>query len=178
MGARWAIDEEYALKSHTLTCEFWLPLEIEQAFSFFSDVANLAKITPPWLNFTVTSPMPVVLMPGCTIDYTIRWLFIKMNWQTLITDYDPPNWFRDTQSRGPYRFWRHTHRLRSADGGTSISDHVEYALPFGLAGELAHRVRVKAQLFDIFSFRQAKVAQLLLGQRAAEAREIKPIRID
>ncbi|HUH12506.1 MAG TPA: hypothetical protein VMK65_05330, partial [Longimicrobiales bacterium] len=29
-----------------------VPLPIEEAFAFFSDPANLARITPPWLGFT------------------------------------------------------------------------------------------------------------------------------
>ena len=67
----------------------------------------------------------------------------------------------EVQERGPYRSWRHTHSFEDAAGGTMMRDRVEYALPFGALGELAHRLFVSRQLARIFGFRREVVATIL-----------------
>ena len=89
---------------------------------------------------------------GAQIDYTIRWLGLPVNWSTLITDYDPPRLFVDQQIRGPYKVWRHRHEFRETAAGTIISDRVDYRLPLGFLGDLAHALVVRRQLIGIFVF--------------------------
>jgi ligand-binding SRPBCC domain-containing protein len=69
------------------------------------------------------------------------------------------------QVRGPYRLWHHTHELEPLDGGsaTLMRDTVRYALGFGAAGELAHRLLVRRDLEAIFDFRAQRVPALLDG---------------
>ena len=70
--------------------------------------------------------------------------------------------FVDLQIRGPYRLWRHEHRLTAVDGGAStrVQDRVDYLLPFGQVGNLALPL-VRRDLCRIFEYRQASVARLL-----------------
>jgi ligand-binding SRPBCC domain-containing protein len=145
-----------------LECEMTAPVAIQQAFALFEDPYNLAKVTPPWLDFRIVTPQRISMARGAEIDYTIRWVGMPVKWRTLITDYEPPELFVDQQIRGPYRLWRHRHEFRESPGGTIISDRVDYRLPFGFLGDLAHARLVRRQLIDIFRFRQRAVADLLL----------------
>ena len=145
-----------------LECEMTAPVAIERAFALFEDPYNLGKVTPPWLNFRIVTRQRISMARGAEIDYTIRWLGLPVKWRTLITDYEPPKLFVDQQIRGPYRLWRHRHEFREAPGGTVISDLVDYRLPFGFLGDLAHVLVVRRQLIDIFRFRQRAIADLLL----------------
>jgi ligand-binding SRPBCC domain-containing protein len=71
--------------------------------------------------------------------------------------------FEDEQARGPYKFWRHHHGFEEADGGTVILDRVEYDLPLGAFGVVAHGLLVGRQLREIFRFRQSALIPLLGG---------------
>jgi ligand-binding SRPBCC domain-containing protein len=137
------------------------PVPLGRAFSIFENPHNLAKITPPWLNFRVVTPEPVLMRKGAGIEYVIRWLGLPIRWKTLITDYDPPDGFVDEQARGPYRLWRHRHTLAETAEGTTVTDCVTYRLPFGVLGDMAHAIVVKRQLLEIFRFRQRAVAEML-----------------
>jgi ligand-binding SRPBCC domain-containing protein len=64
------------------------------------------------------------------------------------------------QEKGPYRRWVHSHRFASEEGGTRMRDRVEYELPFGILGRLAHRLLVRRQLEDIFRHRARVIAEL------------------
>lgn len=133
----------------------------EEAFAFFSDPANLARITPPWLSFRHLQEGPIQMREGVRLHYRIRPLGLPQRWVSVITEWDPPRGFVDEQVRGPYRFWRHVHRLRPVEAGTEIEDRVEYALPLGLLGRLAHAILVRRQLDSIFAYRERRVRDLL-----------------
>ena len=130
---------------------------LDEVFAFFADPANLARITPRWLRFSMRSPQPVEMRPGALIDYTIRVHGIPMKWRSEITSWDPPHRFVDEQRVGPYRYWIHEHRFEATDGATLVSDHVRYAVP---GGALVHRLFVARDLQKIFSHRRSVLAEV------------------
>ena len=149
------------MKLYTLECEMLVAVSVREAFEFFEDPRNLSRLTPPWLDFRITTPGKIEMRQGLRIDYRIRWAGIPLSWQSLISEYEPPFFFVDEQARGPYRCWRHRHTFRPTEGGTMVGDRVEYALPFGWLGRLIHRLVVERQLQRIFAYRQHALAELL-----------------
>ena len=138
----------------------WVPRPLDEVFPFFSRPENLGALTPPELSFDIRTPSPVPMAEGALIDYRITLGPLPMNWRTLIEVYEPPHRFVDVQLRGPYALWRHEHLFEAADGGTSIRDRVDYALPFGPLGTLAHAAVVKRRLHRIFAYRRDVVARM------------------
>jgi len=149
-------------KLHHLEREQFLPIPLRDAWGFFSFAANLARITPKEMGFVIRPPHPDGPMyPGQLITYTIRpVLGIPLKWVTVIAEVDEPLCFVDTQLKGHYAIWRHRHTFQAVPGGTLMRDHVEYALPLGPLGEVAHMAFVNKQLNGIFDFRQRTLAQL------------------
>lgn len=76
-----------------------------------------------------------------------------MDWMTEITHVSEPNYFVDEQRVGPYALWHHQHHLKEVEGGVEMTDEVNYALPMGILGRLAHSLFVKKQLQGIFKHR-------------------------
>ncbi len=145
----------------SLERRLFLPAPRSAVFEFFSHAENLGQITPPDLQFEITSPRPVHMQAGTLIDYRIRLHGIPMRWRTRILDWEPPHRFADLQLRGPYRFWLHEHEFRETTGGTTVTDRVWYRLP--ALGPLARPVRtlVRRQLDAIFDFRAQAVRRAL-----------------
>jgi len=147
--------------THTLHREVWVPRPLPQTFDFFSRAENLEQITPPWVRFRILNPKPIVMKEGITIGYSLRIHGIPLRWLTAIEHWDPPHEFIDVQVKGPYRLWRHTHRFSAVEGGTCISDIVQYSLPLGPLGLWVHRVLVAHDLESIFDYRARQVQALL-----------------
>jgi ligand-binding SRPBCC domain-containing protein len=136
------------------------PRPVEEVFAFFSDPANLARLTPPWLGFTMLAPAPVKIEQGTEIDYSIRVFGFRVRWRSRIDAYEPPVMFRDVQVIGPYRRWAHTHKFVRAGHETEVIDHVEYNLPLGPIGALMHAASVERQLREIFTYRCRMLAEI------------------
>ena len=145
---------------YRLHLEMEVPIDRDTVFAFFADAANLGRITPPELHFSIHTSVPIRMTAGTLIDYTIRLWGIPLRWHTRITAWDPPARFVDEQLSGPYKTWIHTHHFRSVANGTVIEDEVVYALPLGPLGRVAAPL-VRRQLRRIFSYREARVRELL-----------------
>ncbi len=143
-----------SLRIYRISREQFVPAPLGNVFSFFSRPENLARLTPEDLGFLILTPSPIHMKPGTVIDYTIRLWWFRVRWTTLITAYDPPVSFVDTQARGPYAFWHHVHTFSARDNGTVITDEVQYALPLGWIGRLVHSLFVRKRLRQIFDYRR------------------------
>lgn len=140
-----------------------LHCDMETAWDFFSSPKNLSKITPKEMKFTVLSEYgeEEQIFEGMTIDYTVSPILqIPLKWQTLITQVDLKRSFTDFQQRGPYKFWNHFHEFHSNDKGVLMRDTVDYELPLGVLGTVAHRVFVKSKLEHIFDYRYKVLEEL------------------
>ena len=154
---------------HRLQTTLHLPLPRPEVFAFFADAANLGRITPPELNFTILTPPPIVMGAGTRIDYRLSLFGLPFRWQTLISSWEPPELFVDEQLTGPYRRWVHRHSFSAlADGGTRMEDEVLYELPIPPFGEVTHPL-VRRQLERIFAYRHQAVLQLLGPQAGIPA---------
>ncbi|MFN7992177.1 MAG: SRPBCC family protein [Bryobacteraceae bacterium] len=156
------------MKKYRLESSTTVPVSLREAFEFFESPYNLARITPPWLNFRITTKERIQMRKGAEIRYLIRWLGIPIRWKTEITAYEPPFFFVDEQASGPYAYWRHRHEFTPTESGTIVSDHVEYALPFGPLGRFMHWLRVGSQLEEIFDYRRKALAEVLTGLPTAK----------
>ncbi len=148
-------------RTYTLERTQLIPRTLGEVFPFFSDAKNLEAITPTFLQFKILTPGPIAMQAGTMIDYRIRLLGIPLHWRTKIETFDPPFRFTDTQVRGPYRLWHHTHGFLETEAGTLMTDLVRYQMPLGPLGSLVHAAWTRRTLERIFDYRFQKVVELL-----------------
>ncbi|HUR98052.1 MAG TPA: SRPBCC family protein [Pyrinomonadaceae bacterium] len=159
------------MAEHILKRELTIELPRGEVFEFFSSAANLERITPSDLGFTITTPQPIEMREGTTIDYRIKLNGFPLNWKTLISKWDPPREFIDEQLSGPYKQWIHRHTFTEVGRtATLIEDEVRYRLPFEPLGDVAHFF-VERQLKNIFDFREKAVAEYFKAQDSPPSAE-------
>ena len=113
------------------------------------------------MNFKILTPGPLEMKEGMLIDYVIKVMAIPIRWRTIITKYEPPHIFIDQQLKGPYSMWHHTHTFNKInDTETLIKDTVNYSMPYGFIGEMAHFLYVKRDLKNIFLYRNKKIEEI------------------
>jgi ligand-binding SRPBCC domain-containing protein len=151
-------------KTYVLEREQFIPRPLAGVFPFFADAGNLEAITPEFLHFRILTPRPIPMHPGSLIDYQIKLFGVPLRWQTRIEEFEAPSRFVDVQVRGPYKLWHHTHDFREVEGGTLMTDRVQYQLYLGPLGSLADMVWVRRTLERIFDHRRQTIERLLCGE--------------
>lgn len=140
--------------------EIWLEHKIEDVFAFFSDVQNLTLVTPSFFRLKILKVPEAGLSEGAQIEYRVRVRGVPLRWRTRIDVWDPPRTFVDSQERGPYRLWTHTHEFEELDGGTLVRDVVRYEVRLGALGEMFAGKMVERDLALMFAYRRARLLEL------------------
>ncbi len=140
-----------------------IPVDIETAWEFFSNPANLQVITPKTMGFKVLSKHHGdKVYPGQIIEYNVSPLLgIPLYWMTEITQVKDKEYFIDEQRYGPYELWNHQHHFKVIEGGIEMTDIVHYRNPLGFLGTIANSLFVKTKLMQVFQFRFKAVEELL-----------------
>jgi ligand-binding SRPBCC domain-containing protein len=146
-------------------------------FAFFADPANLPPLMPRWQRARVervdlvappmASATKAAAGAGSVITISFRavpGIPLRLAWDAHIREFQWNEFFCDEQRRGPFRYFRHCHRVREEGTGTIISDAVEYELPLGLLGDVANGLAVHRQIRALFRHRQKMLPKLLAAE--------------
>lgn len=155
------------MKKYTLYRETTLPITIEEAWAFFSNPLNLARITPKEMAFNVVSKnLPAHIHNGLKINYIVKpVLGIPMPWLSEISKVNAPYFFVDEQLKGPYAYWHHEHTFEEVKDGVLMKDEVTYSVPLGFLGQFANWLFVRKKLAQIFDYRTAMMAEIFKSSK-------------
>lgn len=175
----------------TLSTSQWTPFPVELVFAFFANPGNLQHLMPKWQQARVESsrlvappPRPVADDPelrfqspaaGVGSEMSISFrpvprLPFRVGWIARITEFEWNSHFCDEQVKGPFASWKHRHGIAAETredetgaplSGTLISDNVEYSLPLGPLGTVAHTLFVRRQMEATFAYRQGRLEAIL-----------------
>ena len=163
-----------------------LPFPPETVFAFFADPANLPRLMPSWQNarierstFVPPPPPPhpfpgsdrITAGTGTRLTITIRPVPlspIRATWDARIEDFRWLEGFCDVQLSGPFKYWRHCHRLEPHRSGTLLHDEVEYELPLGPLSSLVDKLFVHHRLAATFRHRHRRTLELLAAEASQQ----------
>lgn len=149
------------MKLYQLHSKQALPISMENAWDFLSNPGNLKEITPEHMGFHILSGADRPMFAGQIIQYKVSpFPGYTTKWVTEITHVEKGSYFVDEQRFGPYALWHHKHFIKNIDGGVEMEDIIDYKIPFGILGQIAHPLIVKKQLLDIFNYREQKLKEL------------------
>lgn len=169
---------------HRFRTTQWLPYAVDFVFAFFADPSNLPKLLPDWQHARIeeielypASPNGFPdLFEGIAAGRGTRLTLsfrpaplapIRVSWVAQIEDFHWNERFCDRQLEGPFRYWRHCHRVQewqsesTGQYGTLLIDTVEYELRLRKFGNLANRLAAKRMLMGLFAHRHRRTEQLL-----------------
>ena len=159
-------------------CDVWVPATVDEVWNYFADPKNLAELTPPSYGAKIFSKFPTQNNSEVEISLAPLGIPIPLKWISKITDVvseGPKRKFIDTQIKGPFAYWRHEHlfeegvkeidcqsghKLILEPVGTWVRDRIEYEMPLGSIGRLAHSIAAHKSLIQLMDFRRQKLLSL------------------
>lgn len=109
-----------------------------------------------------------VLRLGDAVTWKARHFGIPFTMSSRISAYDAPRRFVDEQTSGPFRRWWHEHRFESADGGTLMTDHIEFESPAGVLGRAANALVLTKYMTRLITQRNEWLVEALSAPSESE----------
>jgi uncharacterized protein len=127
----------------------------ERVFAFHESPGALQRLTPPWEPVEFLE-RPANIKDGARAVLRVGpWPF-RQRWVLEHRGYVAGREFSDVQISGPFRSWKHTHRMMPlSPSACLLEDRIEYELPFGALGEWLAGWYVQRKLKRLFDFRHA-----------------------
>jgi len=126
------------------------PLDAVSAFHFQTGI--LKALTPPLMIMQVHRFDP--LANGSIGEFTIWMGPVPVRWVAEHSDVSQTG-FVDTQTKGPMKFWKHTHRFnRISPDITEVHEHIEFEHYPGLRGLWSRILFPRPALITLFAYRR------------------------
>ncbi len=137
---------------------------VAQVFDFFRKPANLLRVSPPHLRLKLEDA-PDVLQLGTRLTLVSRRWGLRYRSVTEVTAFEPGASFVEEQKEGAFRKWIYAHRFEATpDGGTRVTDEIDYDPPGGMLGLMLTPAAVERELNEFYRHRNEKLAAIL-GRR-------------
>ncbi|MEO7134485.1 MAG: SRPBCC family protein [Vicinamibacterales bacterium] len=136
-----------------------IPASAEAVFDWHEAPGAFERLTPPG------EPVRVMrresgIRDGGKVSLRVGPAPFALRWDLEHRDYQHGRSFTDQQLAGPFRYWKHVHRMLPEGPQVSVlEDTIEYELPFGRIGWLVGRLFVQRKLQRLFAFRHAVTLQ-------------------
>ena len=148
----------------------WIDAPAEEVFAWHAGPGAFDRLTPPWLRVDVVERTGGVEEGAQTVLLVPMGPFRK-RWTLVRQDCVDGRQFCDVQVEGPFRLWKHTHRVvPEGNRRCYLEDRVEYALPLGPAGRLLGGRVVRGKLNRLFDHRHRVLVQDLKTRRRYSGR--------
>lgn len=125
----------------------------EALFAFHERPDALALLSPKGGAVRVVK-LPASLQVGEEAILKMGVGPFRITWLARHTAYDPPRFFVDEQITGPFRRWRHEHRIEPRPEGAALIDEIDFELPGGALGRALSPV-IEGMLRKQFADRHA-----------------------
>ena len=144
------------------------PVEFARSVVVKAPVQRVFEFTNSASGFQQHFPHPVVWEEGPPawrlgdeISFRYRFCGVWIPYRAEIVEWRQNRSFVDEMRNGPFRFFRHTHRFESIDGGTRYTDQVQFNLGYG---GWIDRTLGACLMNSLFRKRQARMKALLESQ--------------
>ncbi len=106
-----------------------IPVSAEAVFQWHERPGAFNRLSPPWEKVRVVHHSGGI-RDGAKVRIQLSMMGLRLGWDIRHEHYQFARQFVDYQVKGPFSFWRHTHRfMPNGNGASVLEDAIEYQLP-------------------------------------------------
>ena len=137
---------------HSFRRTLRVPQSVETLFGWHERPGAFERLSPPWDRPKVLEHTGGI-RDGARVVLEVHAGPIPTKWRLAHRDYIANRQFRDVMESGPFAQWTHTHAFAPEGSGSTLDDHIEYALPLGGLGNLVAGGYAEETLARVFAYR-------------------------
>ena len=134
-----------------------VPQSVETLFAWHERPGAFLRLSPPWDRPKVLEHTGGI-RDGARVVLEVHAGPVPTTWTLHHRDYIANRQFRDVMQSGPFAHWTHTHLFAPDGTGSTLEDHIEYALPLGSVGDLVGGGYAEETLDRVFAYRHEVTA--------------------
>ena len=138
----------------------FMPVSPAELFEFHLDAENLIAISPRVAPMRIMTEMKRAEVGDLQV-MRVGMPPFESEWHARITHIRPGQMMEDVQERGPFRKWRHQHRVREEANGAQLTDVVSFRMLPTPIGAFLEYWLVRPVLLGMFAYRHRKTRSLL-----------------
>ena len=147
------------MKRHTFVHRTRIAAPAEEVFDWHARPGAFERLTPPWASVTQLEHTGGI-KNGARRVLVVKLGPLRRRWTLEHCDYVEGRQFADVQIEGPFRYWKHVHRMiPEGPDACLLEDDVEYALPAGPLSKFLSQWFLDDQLRRLFEYRHRVVAE-------------------
>ena len=123
-----------------------------ELFAWHAREGAFDRLSPPWERVQVVGRQGTI-RDGDSIDLEIKLGPVPVRWRAIHRDFVDGHQFCDTQEGGPFRYWKHVHRLEANGEGATLHEDISYRLPVAPFGDWFAGSTVTGKLDRLFTYR-------------------------
>jgi ligand-binding SRPBCC domain-containing protein len=125
----------------TIRLETQIHVPIQTCFDLARSIDLHPRTVPKTREQAVEGRTTGLIGAGDTVTFEATHFGIRQRLSSRMTEFDPPYVFADEMTRGAFQSLRHTHAFAALpDGGTLMTDTLEFTSPLGILGRIADRL--------------------------------------
>jgi ligand-binding SRPBCC domain-containing protein len=143
-------------------------------YAFHDRPEALTLLIPPWEPARVVEKTPGLgVGVRAVIEVKVRGVAHRVVAEH--TAHEPGRMFQDELRGGPFRRWVHRHTMDpDGEGGSWLTDRIEWELPLGFVGDLAAGWFVRRRMERMFAHRHAVTKEACEAEVRASSRGLEP----
>jgi len=134
------------------------PCSPQQLYDWHSRFGALERLLPPWEKTKIISREGGI-DPGGKVVLKMSAGPIPFYYHAHHVESIPNEMFRDIQAKGPFSSFSHSHFFKKTEFGCTLSDKVEYSLPFGKHLPAFLKKHVHSSLEQVFHHRESIISE-------------------
>jgi uncharacterized protein len=141
------------MPTHVFERSVELPAPAAEAFAWHERPGAFERLSPPWTRMEILRRNGTI-HDGDTVTLRMRIGPFPVTWELRHCDFIAGRQFCDVQIKGPFKSWRHCHRVEPIDAERSrLTDHIDFEIPLGTLGDALMGRRIARQLSALFDYR-------------------------
>ena len=147
-------------------------------FDWHARPGAFERLAPPWQKMKIIARQGSIT-DGSVLKFRVYQGPLSLVWEAYHDAHDPPHQFRDTQRRGPFRTWQHTHHFsQQGPHHARLLDAITYTLPLHpISTPLLAGALVQPMLDRMFTFRHERTRHDIMRHEQFKGQPRKKIAI-